>query len=71
MLNETAKGRTDNYHLGDVAISSASFVLVSSNLRSLITLRDLSKAIINRVRFNFVSSNIAYRLEVAALTTYF
>ncbi|KAF8631951.1 hypothetical protein AX15_002112 [Amanita polypyramis BW_CC] len=38
----------------DVAISSANFVLISSNLRSLTTLQDLSKAIINRVKFNFV-----------------
>nr|AWF79126.1 Cu-transporting P1B-1 ATPase [Amanita strobiliformis] len=37
----------------DVAISSASFVLLSSNLRSLITLRDLSKTVIKRVKFNF------------------
>ncbi|PFH52706.1 hypothetical protein AMATHDRAFT_1765 [Amanita thiersii Skay4041] len=38
----------------DVAISSAGFVLLSSNLRSLITLRDLSKRVINRVIFNFI-----------------
>ncbi|KIL55065.1 hypothetical protein M378DRAFT_188688 [Amanita muscaria Koide BX008] len=38
----------------DVAISSASFILVSSNLQSLITLRDLSTRVINRVKFNFV-----------------
>ncbi|KAK2466196.1 hypothetical protein APHAL10511_001838 [Amanita phalloides] len=38
----------------DVAISSASFILVSSNLRNLITLFDLSKVVIQRVKFNFV-----------------
>ncbi|RDB22706.1 putative copper-transporting ATPase HMA5 [Hypsizygus marmoreus] len=38
----------------DIALSSASFVLLSSDLRSLITLRDLSQRIINRVKFNFV-----------------
>ncbi|KAM6495895.1 E1-E2 ATPase domain containing protein [Amanita muscaria] len=37
----------------DVAISSASFILVSSNLQSLITLCDLSTRVINRVKFNF------------------
>ena len=39
----------------DVAISSASFILVSSNLRSLLTLTDLSTTVFNRVKFNFVS----------------
>ncbi|KAK2461071.1 hypothetical protein APHAL10511_006918 [Amanita phalloides] len=38
----------------DIAISSASFILVSSNLRNLITLYDLSKVVIRRVKFNFV-----------------
>ncbi|KAG5727494.1 putative copper-transporting ATPase 3 [Termitomyces sp. T112] len=37
----------------DIALSSASFVLLSSDLRSLITLYDLSKCIINRIKFNF------------------
>lgn len=37
----------------DVAISSAEFVLVSSNLNSLITLLDLSKMVFNRIKFNF------------------
>lgn len=41
-------------YLGDVAISTASFVLLSSDLRSLITLHDLSGRVINRVKFNFV-----------------
>lgn len=39
---------------GDVAISSASFILVSSQLRSLLTLIDLSRTVFNRVKFNFV-----------------
>lgn len=42
--------------LGDIALSSAGFVLLSSDLRSLITLRDLSSRIINRIKFNFVGS---------------
>ncbi|GLB33788.1 putative heavy-metal-associated domain containing protein [Lyophyllum shimeji] len=37
----------------DIALSSASFILLSSDLRSLITLHDLSRRIINRVKFNF------------------
>ena len=39
----------------DVAISSAAFILVSSNLRGLLTLTDLSRTVFNRVKFNFVS----------------
>ncbi|TFK75930.1 heavy metal translocatin [Pluteus cervinus] len=38
----------------DVAISSAGFVLLSSDLSSLVILRDLSKRVINRVKFNFI-----------------
>ncbi|KAF9221949.1 heavy metal translocatin [Gyrodon lividus] len=38
----------------DVAISSASFILLSSNLKSLLTLSDLSRKVLNRVRQNFV-----------------
>jgi Cu+-exporting ATPase len=37
----------------DIAISSASFVLVSSNLNALITLLDLSRIVFNRIKFNF------------------
>ncbi|KAF8121188.1 heavy metal translocatin [Boletus edulis] len=37
----------------DVAISSASFILVSSNLKSLLTLSDLSRKVFNRVKQNF------------------
>ncbi|KZV72114.1 heavy metal translocatin [Peniophora sp. CONT] len=38
----------------DVALSSASFVLVSSELTSLITLFDLSRTVFRRVKFNFL-----------------
>jgi P-type E1-E2 ATPase len=38
----------------DIAISSASFILVSSNLESLLTLSDLSKTVLNRVKLNFM-----------------
>lgn len=41
----------------DVAISSASFILVSSNLKSLVTLCDLSRKVFNRVKQNFVSTS--------------
>lgn len=56
---------------GDVAISSASFILVSSQLRSLLTLIDLSRTVFNRVKFNFVRafssiSNNAQELTVHA-----
>ena len=37
----------------DVAISSAKFVLMSSNLRSLLTLITLSRTVFQRVKFNF------------------
>jgi Cu+-exporting ATPase len=37
----------------DIAISSAEFVLVSSNLNALITLLDLSVAVFRRIKFNF------------------
>ncbi|KAG2118762.1 heavy metal translocatin [Suillus discolor] len=38
----------------DVAISSASFILVSSNLKSLVTLSNLSTKVFNRVKINFL-----------------
>ena len=38
-----------------MAISSAAFILVSSNLRALLTLADLSRTVFDRVKFNFVS----------------
>jgi Cu+-exporting ATPase len=37
----------------DIAISSAEFVLVSSNLNALITLLDLSKFVFRRIKLNF------------------
>jgi Cu+-exporting ATPase len=37
----------------DIAISAAEFVLVSSNLESLITLLDLSRLVFRRIKFNF------------------
>ncbi|KAK3060725.1 hypothetical protein LTS18_007899, partial [Coniosporium uncinatum] len=37
----------------DVAISSAEFVLISPSLTSLLTLIDLSRAVFNRIKFNF------------------
>jgi heavy metal translocating P-type ATPase len=37
----------------DIAISSAEFVLISSSLTSLLTLIDLSRAVFNRIKFNF------------------
>lgn len=40
--------------LGDVAISSAKFILVSSNLYTLLTLTDLSRKVFTRIKFNFV-----------------
>ncbi|KAK1236561.1 hypothetical protein PQX77_000113 [Marasmius sp. AFHP31] len=42
----------------DVAVSSASFILLKSDLRSLLTLVDLSKAVIKRVKFNFLWAGI-------------
>lgn len=38
----------------DIAISAASFVLVSSSLTSLLTLVDLSRLVFRRIQFNFV-----------------
>jgi cation transport ATPase len=37
----------------DIAISSAEFVLVSSDLNALIMLLDLSHKVFNRIKFNF------------------
>jgi Cu+-exporting ATPase len=39
----------------DVALSSASFILVSSNLSGVATLVDLSATVFRRIKFNFVS----------------
>ncbi|KAH7929427.1 heavy metal translocatin [Leucogyrophana mollusca] len=38
----------------DVALSSASFILLSSNLQSLLTLSDLSQKVFTRVKLNFL-----------------
>ncbi|KAF9495671.1 heavy metal translocatin [Pleurotus eryngii] len=56
----------------DVAISSASFILLSSNLRSLITLHDLSRKVFNRVLFNFFWAFIynAAAIPIAAGVVY-
>lgn len=43
-------------YTGDVAISTAAFILVSSNLQTLLTLTDLSRKVFSRVKFNFVSA---------------
>lgn len=40
----------------DVALSSASFILVSSNLKGILTLTKLSRKVFNRVKINFVST---------------
>lgn len=39
----------------DIALSSAKFVLLSSNLRGLLILTDLSTKVFNRIKFNMVS----------------
>ncbi|TFK87058.1 heavy metal translocatin, partial [Polyporus arcularius HHB13444] len=56
----------------DVAISSASFILVSSNLRSLLTLTDLSRTVFNRVKFNFFWASVynLVALPIAAGVVY-
>ena len=53
----------------DVAISSASFILLTSDLRSLVTLRDLARTTIRRVKFNFVSSRCLLILTLSAHNT--
>jgi len=42
----------------DVAISSASFILLSSNLSTLLPLTDLSRTVFNRVKVNFFWAGI-------------
>ena len=37
----------------DIAISSAKFILLSSNLLTILTLFDLSKVVFRRIKFNF------------------
>ena len=43
-----------HYPTGDIAISSAEFILVSPSLYTLLTLTDLSRKVFKRVKFNFV-----------------
>lgn len=38
----------------DIAIGSAKFILMSSTLVSIITLLDLSRTVIRRIKFNFL-----------------
>lgn len=52
----------------DIAISSAEFVLISSSLTSLLTLIDLSRAVFNRVKFNF-SWALVYNLLTLPIAT--
>ncbi|KAH9918191.1 heavy metal translocatin [Epithele typhae] len=56
----------------DVAISSAAFILVSSNLRGLLTLTDLSRVVFNRVKFNFMWASVynLVALPIAAGVVY-
>ncbi|KAI5120729.1 hypothetical protein M0805_006435 [Coniferiporia weirii] len=42
----------------DVAISSASFILIKSDLWSLLTLTDLSRKVFSRIKFNFLWAGI-------------
>jgi magnesium-transporting ATPase (P-type) len=51
----------------DVALSSASFVLVSSDLGSILTLVDLSATVFRRVKLNFVCAHLT-RCTVGQLT---
>jgi cation transport ATPase len=48
----------------DVALSSASFILVSSNLRGILTLTKLSRKVFNRVKINFVSYTVQAHARV-------
>lgn len=52
----------------DIALSSAKFVLVTSNLQSILTLIDLSRAVFRRIKFNFAWAAVynAVALPVAA-----
>ncbi|EIN10752.1 heavy metal translocatin [Punctularia strigosozonata HHB-11173 SS5] len=48
----------------DVAISSAAFILVSSNLKGILVLCELSRKVFNRVKFNFFWAGV---YNIAAL----
>jgi Cu+-exporting ATPase len=43
-------------HGSDLTMSTAKFILVSSNLTSILTLLELSRKVIRRIKFNFVWS---------------
>ncbi|KAI1090472.1 heavy metal translocatin [Rostrohypoxylon terebratum] len=65
-INDTAALSTADVGIAigsgsDVAISSADFVLVNSNLECIVTLLDLSKAVFRRIKFNFAWA-IVYNL---------
>jgi P-type Cu+ transporter len=53
----------------DVALSSASFVLVSSDLGSILTLVDLSATVFRRVKLNFVCVQPTGRARTAGQLT--
>jgi hypothetical protein len=38
----------------DIAIGTAKFILMSSNLLPILTLHDLSRTVIRRIKFNFL-----------------
>ncbi|KAH7887758.1 heavy metal translocatin [Phlebopus sp. FC_14] len=56
----------------DVALSSASFILISSDLQSLLTLCGLSRTVFNRVKLNFVWASVynVIALPIAAGVIY-
>ena len=49
----------------DIALSSADFVLLSSNLQTLLILTGLSRKVLRRVKFNFVSFP-SFRLHICS-----
>ena len=49
----------------DIALSSAKFVLLSSNLHSLLILTDLSRKVFKRIKFNFVRLRAAIYFSCA------
>ena len=52
----------------DVALSGASFILVSSDLSGILTLVDLSATVFRRVKLNFVSPGPTQTLQLARLS---
>ena len=51
----------------DIALSSAKFVLLSSNLHGLLILTDLSRKVFRRIKFNFVSGSFMSYENFASL----